>query len=49
MNFSGAVAGSVGSVSDSSLFQLTLLDIYGPLPVWSVLTTGILICCTGPF
>ena len=32
----------------SSVFQLTLLDIYRPLPVWSASPTGILICCTVP-
>ena len=39
----------VSSVSDSSLFQLTLLKIYRPLPMQSMLTTGILICCTCHF
>ena len=38
-----------GPVSDNSLFQLKLLNIYRPLPVQSVLMTGILICCTCHF
>ena len=51
-NFSGAVAGSVGSVQ----FQIVpcsnlyiLLKIYRPLPIQLVLTTGISICCTCHF
>ena len=39
----------VSSVSDSSLFQLILLKTYRPLPMYPVLTTGILICCTCHF
>ena len=30
------------------MFQLTLLDIYRNFPVYSMLPTGILICCTVP-
>ena len=32
-NVSGAVEGCVGSVSDSSLFQLILLKVYSPFPM----------------
>ena len=41
----------MGSVQfpESSYFQLRLLDIYRPLPVSLVLSTGTLICCTRPF
>ena len=50
-NFSGAVAVSVGSFQFqiAPLSSLHLLDIYRPLPVFLVLPSGILICCTGPF
>ena len=40
--FSGVAVGSVGvsSFSDSSLVWLIFLQIYRPLPMYSVLTTG---------